>query len=157
MHVFVTLSPCAYGLQETLVSLENTMKIHLDKTLYFFDDSPHSIFQLYFRCLLFYYPFYIVLTRCHKIGNVYTVFTQVSAQGAHLILSSQRGGTFSREVLFRGRHSLNISKRHQNTLNLSLESNNKKSNNNRRMKCIMFKTVCKTPLFTKEKLQYKLN
>ena len=26
VHVFVTLCPCAYGLQETLVSLENTMK-----------------------------------------------------------------------------------------------------------------------------------
>ena len=102
MHVFVTLSPCAYGLQETLVSLENTMKIHLDKTLYFFDDSPHSIFQLYFRCLLFYYPFYIVLTRCHKIGNVYTVFTQVSAQGAHLILSSQRGALIRGKCSFEG-------------------------------------------------------
>ena len=127
------------------------MKTHLDKILYFFDDSPHSIFQLYFRCLLFHYTFYIVLTRCHKTGNVYTVFTQVSARGAYLILSSQRGDAYSREALFLGRRSLNTSKRHQNTFNLSLKSNNKKSNDNRRIKCLMFKTVCKTSLFTKEK------
>ena len=69
----------------------------------------------------------------------------MNVRGAHLILSSQKG------ALIRGRRSLNISKRHQNTFNLSLKSNNKNSNNNRRMKCLMFKIVCKTPLFTKEK------
>ena len=68
-----------------------------------------------------------------------------------------KGGVYSREVLFRGRRSLNISKRHQNTFNLSLKSNNKNSNNNRRIECLMFKIVCKTPLFTKEKQHYKLN
>ena len=82
--------------------------------------------------------------------NLHTVFTQLSARGAHLILSSQRGGAYSRKVLFRGRRSLNMSKRHQNTFNLSLKSNNKDSNNNRRIECL-FKIVCKTPLFTKGK------
>ena len=62
-----------------------------------------------------------------------------------------KGGAYSREAFFRGRHSLNISKRYQNTFNLSLKSNNKSSNNNRRIKCLMFKIVCKTQLFTKEK------
>ena len=47
------------------------------------------------------------------------------------------------------RHLLNISKRHQNTFNLDLSSKNKNSNNNRRIKSLMFKIVCKTPLFTK--------
>ena len=80
-----------------------------------------------------------------------TVFTQVSGRGAHLILSFEMG------ALFRGRRSLNTSKRHQNTFNLSLESNNKNSNNNRRIECLTFKIVCKTPLFTKEKEHYNLN
>ena len=62
-----------------------------------------------------------------------------------------KGGAYSRETLFRGRRSLNISKRHQNTFNLSLKSNNKISNNNRRIECLIFKIVCKAPLFTKEK------
>ena len=68
------------------------------------------------------------------------------------------GGAYSSEALFRRRRSLNISKRHQNTSNLSLSSNNKSSNNNRRIKCLMFKILRKTPLFTKEKvaLQAKL-
>ena len=35
------------------------------------DDSPHSLFQLSFRSLFFPYAFCIVLTRYHKIGNVY--------------------------------------------------------------------------------------
>ena len=68
-----------------------------------------------------------------------------------------KGGAYSRQVLFRGRRSLNISKRHQNTYNLSLKSNNKTSNNNRKIECLMFKIVCETPLFTKEKQHYKLN
>ena len=76
---------------------------------------------------------------------------------SYLILSSQRGGAYSREALLRGRRSLNISKRHQNTFNLSLKSNNKNSNNNRIIGCLMFKIVCKIPLFTKEKQHYKLN
>ena len=83
----------------------------------------------------------------------------MSARGAHLILASQsRGGAYSSEALFRRKRSLNISKRHQNTSNLSLSSNNKSSNNNRRIKCLMFKILRKTPLFTKEKvaLQAKL-
>ena len=40
------------------------------------------------------------------------------------------------------------------TFNLSLKSNNKKSNNNRRIKCLIFlfeHHCCKAPLFTKEK------
>ena len=56
-----------------------------------------------------------------------TVFTRVSARGSHLILGSQRKGwgggdegAYSREALFRGRHSLNISKRDQSIFNLSL-------------------------------------
>ena len=61
------------------------------------------------------------------------------------------GGTYSREVLFRGRCSLNISKRHQNTFNLSFKSNNKNSNNNKKTEYLIFKIVCKTPLFNKEK------
>ena len=68
-----------------------------------------------------------------------------------------KGGAYWREVFFQGRHSLNILKKHQNTFNLSLESNNKNSNISRRIKCLMFKIVCKTPLFTKEKQHYKLN
>ena len=75
--------------------------------------------------------------------------TRVSARGAHLIFGfSMRGegGT-----LIRGRRSLNISKRQQNTFNLSLKSNNKNSNNNKGIECFMFKIVGKTPLFTKEK------
>ena len=71
----------------------------------------------------------------------YTVFTQVSA----------RGGAYSREALFRGMCSLNISKRYQITFNLSLKSSNKNSNNNRRIECLMFKIVCKITLFTEEK------
>ena len=62
-----------------------------------------------------------------------------------------KGGAYSREAVFRGRRSLNTSKRHQNTFNLSLKSNNKNSNNNRRIQCLTFKIVSKTPLFTKEK------
>ena len=67
-------------------------------------------------------------------------------------------GAYSSEALFRRKRSLNISKRHQNTSNLSLSSNNDSSNNNRRIKCLMFKILRKTPLFTNEKvaLQAKL-
>ena len=86
------------------------------------------------------------------------VFTQVSVRGAHLILNSQRRrSAYLTQALFRGRRSLNISKRHQNTFNLSLKSNNKNSNNNRRIEYLMFKIVCKTPLYTKEKQNQKLN
>ena len=60
-------------------------------------------------------------------------------------------GAYSRDALFRGRHTLNISKRHKSTFNLSLKSNNKNRNNNRRIESLMFKIVCKTPPFTKEK------
>ena len=83
-----------------------------------------------------------------------TVFTRVSARGAHLVLSSQRG------ALIRGRRSfegglLDISKRHQNTFNLSLKWKN--SNNSRGIECLKFRTVCKTPLFAKKMaLQTKL-
>ena len=62
-----------------------------------------------------------------------------------------KGGAYSREALFQRGRSFNISKRHQNSLNLSLKSNNNNSNNNRIIECLMFKIVCKTPLFTKEK------
>ena len=62
-----------------------------------------------------------------------------------------KGGAYSTEALFRGRRSLNISNKHQNTFNLPLKSNNKNRNNNRRIECLMFKIVCKTLLFTKEK------
>ena len=49
-------------------------------------------------------------------------------------------------------------KKTSNTSNLSLSSNNNSSNNNRIIKCLMFKILRKTPLFTKEKvaLQAKL-
>ena len=63
---------------------------------------------------------------------------------------------FSNGALNRGRRSFeaNISKGHQNIFNLSLKLNNKNNNNNRRIKCLMFKIVYKTPLFTKEKQHY---
>ena len=49
-----------------------------------------------------------------------------------------KGGAYSREALFQGRRSLNISKRLQNTFNLFLYSNHKNNNNNRRINCLMF-------------------
>ena len=67
------------------------------------------------------------------------VFTRVSAWGAHLILGSQRGrlfegGALSREALIKYiKKDIKI---------LSTFSNN----NNRRIKCLMFTIVCKTPL-----------
>ena len=58
----------------------------------------------------------------NKKNSEYTVSTRVSAQGAHLILGSQkkgeRGGTYSRQALFRRRRLLNISRRHQNIFDL---------------------------------------
>ena len=58
----------------------------------------------------------------NKKNSEYTVSTRVSAQGAHLILGSQKkgegGGTYSRQALFRRRRLLNISRRHQNIFDL---------------------------------------
>ena len=58
----------------------------------------------------------------NKKSSEYTVSTRVSAQGAHLILGSQKkgegGGTYSRQALFRRRRLLNISRRHQNIFDL---------------------------------------
>ena len=45
---------------------------------------------------------------------------------------------FSKEGAIRGRRSLNIKKRYQNTFILSLSSNNKSSNNNWRITTLMF-------------------
>ena len=61
------------------------------------------------------------------------------------------GGGGGEGTLIRGRHSLKLSKRHQNTFNLSLSSINKDSNSNKRIKCLTFKIVSNTPLFTKER------
>ena len=47
-------------------------------------------------------------------GKKNTVFARVTAWSAHLFLGSQK------RVLILGRHSLNISKGHQNTFNLYL-------------------------------------
>ena len=67
------------------------------------------------------------------------------------------GGATSEEVLFRGKRSLKISNRHQNTFNSFLWSNHKNSNHNRRIKFLMFKMVCKRSLFTKVKQSSELN
>ena len=40
--------------------------------------------------------------------GINTVFNQASARGAHLLLGCQRREAYSREALFRGRHSLNM-------------------------------------------------
>ena len=87
----------------------------------------------------------------HIYTYVYHIYLSEYPWHSFNIEFSKGGGAYLREALFQGRHSLNISKRHQNIFNLSLKSNNKNSNNNRRTECLMFKTVCKTPLFTKEK------
>ena len=51
-----------------------------------------------------------------KDSMIFTVVTQVSSFN----FDFSKDGTYSREALFRGRRTLNISKRHQNTFNLSL-------------------------------------
>ena len=40
--------------------------------------------------------------------GINTVFNQASTRGAHLLLGCQRREAYSREALFRGRHSLNM-------------------------------------------------
>ena len=54
------------------------------------------------------------------------------------------------ELISKCRHQNKFISLLHNTFNLSLKSNNKNSKNNKRIECLMFKIVCKTPLFTKE-------
>ena len=79
--------------------------------------------------------------------SFYKYRTYSSRSGRSFNFEFSKGGAYPRKTLFRRRCS-NISKRHQNTFNLCLEPNNKNSNNNRRINCLMFKIMFKTPLFT---------
>ena len=71
VHISVALCLCVSGLQETLVSLENTMKTHLEKILYFLmivlTLSFHYILGVYF----FIKHFTLFSQGHHKIGNAY--------------------------------------------------------------------------------------
>ena len=89
--------------------------------------NPKSILYFMFNnyistCGILPKMFVMKISLQNKKNSEYTVFTRVSAQGAHLILGSrkkgERCGTYSRQAIFRMRRLLNISRRHESIFDL---------------------------------------
>ena len=126
-------------------------KYHKMLNIYILFTNPSGNITVTLQYFLYQDPIY------HKYYILTNRIYSSESPGRSSSFEFSKGGAYSREALFRGRHSWNSSKGHENTFNLSLKSNNNDSNNNRRIDCLMFKIVCKTPLFTKEKQHCKLN
>ena len=86
------------------------MSINVDDLYFFKQNLENILLKITVYACKIHFLWLQSVTYCSLQWHCwYTVFTRVSARGAH-----------SREALFRGRRSLNISKKHQNIFNLYL-------------------------------------